>query len=206
MQAEPQTVVETDLEDQLIPESHIQRWAIWVAAVLLLIALTAYLANFKGGLSDQTSVWGEFGDYLGGLVNPIVGFLTICLLTVSLRQNQLALQQARAELRLARKAIEQAKEVQQKTESALKAQIEIAMQARDMNNAIALFNVLSERRDLANKRLNYLRNSKSDCGEELAKLKDDLSRFNKSRADMADIMNNEIERLKSIHLIDAQEG
>ena len=156
MNAAQETPAATDFEDQPVTEHPFQKWAIWVAFGLLLGALLAYLANFHGGFSDETSAWGEFGDYLGGLVNPIVGFLTICLLTVSLRQNQLALQQAREELKLARKAIEQAKEVQQATERALAKQISIAEQTRDFENAATLYAAFTDQTDTLTKQRSAL--------------------------------------------------
>lgn len=120
----------------------IQRNVLWLAGTFFLGSLALYFLSFNGPLSDRQGTWGEFGDYMGGVVNPIIGLCTIWLLTVSLRQNQVALQQAREELTLARLALESSHEIQGKTELALQQQIEIADQTRDMANAVALWSHL----------------------------------------------------------------
>lgn len=55
---------------------------------LLIIGLVwlSYYLNFglDGKLSGKTDVWGQFGDYVGGVVNPILSFITIYLLIQSL--------------------------------------------------------------------------------------------------------------------------
>lgn len=45
-----------------------------------------YYFNFgiNGTLSQSSEVWGQFGDYVGGVVNPLLGFITIYLLIQSL--------------------------------------------------------------------------------------------------------------------------
>ena len=54
--------------------------------VLLLLTWGGYYLNFglNGTLSQKTEVWGQFGDYVGGVVNPILSFFTIYLLIQSL--------------------------------------------------------------------------------------------------------------------------
>ncbi|MDM3390904.1 hypothetical protein OGV29_19210 [Citrobacter sp. Cb013] len=53
---------------------------------ILLLTWGGYYLNFglDGALSKQTEVWGQFGDYVGGVVNPILSFVTIYLLIHSL--------------------------------------------------------------------------------------------------------------------------
>ncbi|ELT6557957.1 hypothetical protein ACS4XJ_13160 [Escherichia coli] len=53
---------------------------------ILLITWGGYYLNFglEGVLSEKTEVWGQFGDYVGGVVNPILSFVTIYLLIQSL--------------------------------------------------------------------------------------------------------------------------
>lgn len=49
------------------------------------VVILAYVFNFNTGkgLSKSTEVWAQFGDYLGGVVNPILTFLSIVLLIKS---------------------------------------------------------------------------------------------------------------------------
>ena len=65
-----------------------------IAATFAIIVVTlSYVYNFyyvlKYPVSTETAVWGQLGDYTGGLLNPILSFLTIVLLIKSLKlQNQ----------------------------------------------------------------------------------------------------------------------
>lgn len=55
-------------------------------------ALLAYIARFaKFGWSDSQEVWGQFGDFLGGVINPVVGLLTafLVLMSVSIQRKEL---------------------------------------------------------------------------------------------------------------------
>lgn len=86
---------------------------IWVpilaAFTLSAVIVGFYFTQFNNGLSNDQTIWGVFGDYVGGILNPIVGLITIILLVVTLRQNQralhqneIALEQNREELELSR--------------------------------------------------------------------------------------------------------
>lgn len=133
--------------DNPLKEPPIQIWALLVAVGFFIVVAGAYVLKFSDWLnfSDSTETWGQLGDYLGGVLNPIIGLITICLLTVSLRQNQIALRQTREELKETRKAIQQAGSIQVKTEEALKRQIQIADEARDMSNAVSIAVAYRER-------------------------------------------------------------
>lgn len=54
--------------------------------MILVAAWGFYYFNFgmDGQLSQKTEVWGQFGDYVGGVVNPILSFITIFLLIHSI--------------------------------------------------------------------------------------------------------------------------
>ena len=132
-------------------------WWVLICAILVFAAsLGVYLHHFPGDASTEQAVWGQFGDFMGGLVNPIVCLFTIALLTVSLNQSHLALHQtaqalkqsevalnhAAAEIALAKQALLDNQKIQTATEVALKQQIDIAAHARDMNNSVSIQNHL----------------------------------------------------------------
>ncbi|MGN0920212.1 MAG: hypothetical protein ACI4NJ_00645 [Cellvibrio sp.] len=131
-----------------VKEPLIQIWAIWIALIVFVLALGIYAIQFIWGLphlSPNPETWGQLGDFLGGMVNPIIGLITILLLATSLKQNQIALQQskdalkrAEEEVRLTREALEQSKSIQEATESALREQIRIAQITKDIDNVINL--------------------------------------------------------------------
>lgn len=61
------------------------------AVLVLVIYMGKFAAQSGYSLSEKTSVWGEFGDYFGGVLNPIFSFLafTGVLFTVFLQARQL---------------------------------------------------------------------------------------------------------------------
>ena len=48
------------------------------SAGVIVAVCALYYFNFgvNGHLSSKTDVWAQFGDYLGGVVNPILSFIT----------------------------------------------------------------------------------------------------------------------------------
>jgi len=69
------------------------KWALFGAGAAILVATASYVAQFffnlKYEISANTANWGEFGDYFGGILNPILSFLAMTLLIKSLRlQNE----------------------------------------------------------------------------------------------------------------------
>ncbi|MFY3196785.1 putative phage abortive infection protein [Achromobacter xylosoxidans] len=73
------------------------------------VAITAmgvFVYKFHGrSLSSETGDWGTFGDFLGGIVNPVAGLVTIVLLVLTLRSQQDELEEQRSQI--ARQAFEQ---------------------------------------------------------------------------------------------------
>ncbi|MEI7255874.1 hypothetical protein [Dickeya dadantii] len=61
---------------------------ILIAIIAAIIIAGAYVVNFhlilKNSISTDTAVWGQLGDYVGGLLNPILSFLTFIIVISSL--------------------------------------------------------------------------------------------------------------------------
>lgn len=80
------------------------RWVLSGTTLLVLGVLAAYTLNFtlRGGqnLSADPAAWGQFGDYFGGLLNPIFGFLAFLgvLWTLHLQTIQLNVARQQGEL------------------------------------------------------------------------------------------------------------
>ncbi|MGL5213652.1 MAG: hypothetical protein ACRC8R_00730 [Aeromonas hydrophila] len=57
--------------------------------ICTLVVSGSYYLHFKHQLnydiSDDTAVWGQLGDYIGGILNPILSFISIVLLIKSLK-------------------------------------------------------------------------------------------------------------------------
>lgn len=72
-----------------------------IALIGFVIVMVAYFFNFNDQFGSQ-EVFGQFGDFIGGVLNPIFSFLTICLLIVSLAMQRKELNKVVEELELAR--------------------------------------------------------------------------------------------------------
>ena len=57
---------------------------IFVAILALIGCLSLYKYNFSGPLSSAQEVWGQFGDFLGGTLNPIFSLLSLIAILVTL--------------------------------------------------------------------------------------------------------------------------
>lgn len=96
-----------------------------IALLFLLGASIIYYVNFSGNLSDQHDRWGTFGDFMGGTLNPLLSFLSlIALLLTIILQNQ-ELVETRNEIKLTREA-------QEKSEIALSEQSETLIKNLDI--------------------------------------------------------------------------
>lgn len=54
---------------------------LWPTLIAVLITIGFYVHNFSSTtptLSSKTTDWGVFGDYFGGVLNPVIAFSTLC--------------------------------------------------------------------------------------------------------------------------------
>lgn len=102
------------------------------ASVSIFVVIAFYVFNFSVGLSPKPDVWGQFGDYIGGTLNPILSFLALISLLVTLWVQSQSLDTAR-------------KQIAQQTEvAALSAQISaIGTLIESLNIQIAQDNVFT---------------------------------------------------------------
>jgi hypothetical protein len=56
------------------------KWLAIAGAIVALIIVGTYLFKFSGGLSDEPGQWGQFGDFVGGLLNPTFSLLALIAL------------------------------------------------------------------------------------------------------------------------------
>lgn len=62
--------------------------AIGFALFLIVAVLFNYFSKFSGVVSSEQEVWGQFGDYFGGVLNPMLSFCALLGLLVTLRGQQ----------------------------------------------------------------------------------------------------------------------
>lgn len=105
-------------------------WALGIAGgiVLLLLAATygAYFMRFGDQPSGDQGTWGQFGDFVGGTLNSLLGLLTLLALvfTVVLQTRQLEL--SRDELRATRDELARSTAAQRDAAAAMNGQLEQA--------------------------------------------------------------------------------
>jgi hypothetical protein len=76
--------------------------------LLVIIVATAYISKFHFGLypipiSNDTAEWAQFGDFIGGTLNPLLSFLALIAILITFKGQILELNQSHKELAKANK-------------------------------------------------------------------------------------------------------
>lgn len=91
-------------------------WLGVVAAVAVLIVVSAAVAHFFFGgdiwwieakNTTTAAYWGQLGDFIGGMLNPVLSFFALLAVLLSLRSQSAELRAARDEAKAAQKILEQ---------------------------------------------------------------------------------------------------
>lgn len=87
-------------------------WSFWGVIIgafaLLLVVPTIFFANThspESCISDSVSDWGSFGDYFGGVLNPLLSFLAFVFVLVNVRLQIIELRESREEARESNEAL-----------------------------------------------------------------------------------------------------
>lgn len=104
------------------------KWLSWILAFAASITVSIfmfYFINFNGGLSSEHERWGAFGDFIGGTLNPILSFMALIalLLTIVLQNRQIEissneLELSRKERQATREELKRSASAQEKSEIA----------------------------------------------------------------------------------------
>ncbi|MFJ2548572.1 putative phage abortive infection protein [Pseudomonas sp. NPDC087612] len=101
-------------------------WVFWVATALIFVIFGALVVHFFIGVNipyisatniESAPYWGQFGDFVGGMLNPMLSFLALAAVLASLKSQSLQLKAARQEAAAARveaKAVEAIQKEQSK--------------------------------------------------------------------------------------------
>jgi hypothetical protein len=73
-----------------------------IVVPLSITAVGLYALQFSEFGSTDQGRWGQFGDFVGGVLNPLVAFFALVMLIISVRVQRSELEDTRAELELAR--------------------------------------------------------------------------------------------------------
>lgn len=94
-----------------------------VAAAMALVTMVTFRAHFGGDIVGTTvQEWGTVGDFFGGLLNPVFGFLTIVALVLTLLLQSKELKMSREELEMSRKELEKSAEALKSQNKAIELQ------------------------------------------------------------------------------------
>jgi phosphotransferase system glucose/maltose/N-acetylglucosamine-specific IIC component len=117
-----------------------------VALLTVLLLAAFYFWNFHGSISVSQDTWGQFGDFIGGALNPIIGLFGLFALLMTLVLQTKELELTREELK--RTAISQVK-----SEQALSKQsetMELSTRLAVLNTLLAHIDKWKERARTAN--------------------------------------------------------
>lgn len=145
--------------------ANLMTWLAWIIAFAASIVAAAFFAYFHSfgdlGLSNRQDIWGQFGDFVGGTVNPILSFLSLIalVLTVTLQSRQLTiakeeLENSKQELAATREELKRSTDAQRQTAKALQEQAKHAEISARLSALRAALDVTSE----------SLRQATSDAG------------------------------------------
>lgn len=116
----------TEVENDSQENSPSTGWVFWVASTLIATVFGVLTAHFFIGMDipyisavnvDSAPYWGQFGDFVGGMLNPMLSFLALVAVLASLKSQSLQLKAARQEAAAARveaKAVEKIQKEQSK--------------------------------------------------------------------------------------------
>jgi large-conductance mechanosensitive channel len=71
-----------------------------VICFIVLGVFGSYFANFHNGLSEKNEVWGTFGDYFGGILNPVIAAVAFYLIAKTYELQKKELEATRALLKV----------------------------------------------------------------------------------------------------------
>lgn len=78
-----------------------------IAGVVLLIPIVSYVSMYGYQLSDSQELWAQFGDFFGGLLNPIYALLAFLALLYTISLQSVELRQTTTEFRRSADSMQQ---------------------------------------------------------------------------------------------------
>lgn len=118
----PSTPPQAEQQTQTHESETSFKWLIILLAIVAASLLGLYFMNFNGGWGNQGD-FGTFGDFLGGVLNPILGFATVGLLIWSLKMQMKELSLSNQQLALTRQELKETKEETALSRQAMEAQV-----------------------------------------------------------------------------------
>lgn len=87
---------------------------VMIAIFAVILIFTIYFVQFSGDISSNQNVWGVFGDFIGGTLNPILSFFMLIAIVLTLVVQNKEMQLTREELEKSAEALEHQREISAK--------------------------------------------------------------------------------------------
>ena len=84
----------------------IERAMLIAAFAMAVLAIVVYAYKFHGLPIGGPDTWSHFGDYYSGVLNPVIGIITVVLVVMTLRTTRVAAADTRKHLELQNKHLE----------------------------------------------------------------------------------------------------
>lgn len=115
-------------ESGLVKIQYIQKTIAIVVIGTACALIFLYGSTFGFSLSTKQETWGQFGDFLGGLLNPLVGCFTLALLLFALHLQNELLKGTREQIKISRQELALSREELKKSAAALAEQSQLSRQ------------------------------------------------------------------------------
>lgn len=93
---------------------------LWVFLLIIAISISmaaivvsSYFIKFNSGLGNEVNSWGVFGDFIGGTLNPVFGFMGLLAILYTLQIQVKEMSLTREQLEKSAEALEQSKNIAQ---------------------------------------------------------------------------------------------
>lgn len=158
-------------------------YLLYFAILLLFITLCVYFYNFKNGLSNESSNWGTFGDFVGGTLNPIFALFSLFAIIYTIKIQTEELEFSREELEATREELKGSRIAQQEQSESLKLQNEATKLQIFENTFFKLFELHNDKYEKFKNKLDSYNNRIFENNESSDETTYMLNKFNMHRRD-----------------------
>ncbi|MFQ1795413.1 hypothetical protein [Aeromonas veronii] len=77
------------------------KFVLFIASLITCFVILTYWYHFRMlSISNVPADWGPFGDFFGGVINPILSFSSLILVLISIRQQSVSIEQSSEQIKV----------------------------------------------------------------------------------------------------------